>query len=415
MCGNDNNEQHSDMKIGYILTTFPCRSETFALREIEGLRSLGFDISIFAATGQKNASEPPKIEKVYYRPSLFSFDTVSSILYMLVKYPLAYVKLIWLILRVLITCPREAVSLVRNIHTIAFFSKYLEREKISHIHAYFLSWPATMALAISITTGRPYSISAHARDIFVEHGAAELKISRANFVTACTQQGLKHIKNILPARYHHKLHLCYHGIKVNSQSPGPHGEKTSESNHSDTIVAVGRLIPKKGFDNLLRAFASIVQKKSQYKLKIVGEGPERKRLKELIEQLSLENNIELLGWRDADETIELINRAAILVAPSVIAEDGDRDGIANVILEAFANRTPVIASGLDSISEAVENRRTGLLVKPSDMAELARATKELLNDKVLLSRLSNNAYEMVLMNFNSVENTKQLAKLFISN
>ena len=135
----------------------------------------------------------------------------------------------------------------------------------------------------------------------------------------------------------------------------------------------------------------------------------------LIEQLSLENNIELLGWRDADETIELINRAAILVAPSVITEDGDRDGIANVILEAFANRTPVIASGLDSISEAVENRRTGLLVKPSDMAELARATKELLNDKVLLSRLSNNAYEMVLKNFNSVENTKQLAKLFISN
>ncbi len=402
------------MKIGYILTTFPCRSETFALREIEGLRMLGFDISIFAATGEKNASESNTIVKVFYRPSLFSAKAALSILYMLVKYPLAYSKLVWLILQLTISCPREAVSLAGNLHTIAFFARHLDHEKITHIHAYFLSWPATMGLALSIATGRPFSISAHARDIFVEHGAVNLKISRAKFVTTCTQQGLGHIKNNLPAQYHHKLHLCHHGIKVNSESSEPHGKNTSESNNSDTVVAVGRLVPKKGFSYLLRAFASIVKKRPQYKLKIVGDGPERTRLNELIQQLSLENNVELLGWRGANETLQLINRATILVAPSVIADDGDRDGIANVILEAFANRTPVIASRLEGISEAAEHRRTGLLVKPGDVTELAKAIKELLNNKALQSRLSQKAYETAKKHFDSAKNTRQLAKLFIN-
>jgi glycosyltransferase involved in cell wall biosynthesis len=413
MVGSDKNERYPNMKIGYILTIFPCRSEIFARREIEELLRLGFDISIFAATGEKNAGESNTIAKIYYRPSFVSAESFSSLFYLLAKYPLAYFKLLWLILRLTISSPREAISLAGNIHTVAYFAKHLDRREISHVHAYFLSWPATIGLAISVVTGRPFSISAHARDIFVEHGAAELKISRAKFVTACTHQGLKHIKANLPAQYYDKLHLCHHGIKVNSESSEPHGKNAAESNHSDTIIAVGRMVPKKGFDNLLRAFASVIQKKPQYKLRIVGDGPERTRLNELIKQLSLENNVELTGWRESDETLRLIKKAAILVAPSVITNNGDRDGIANVILEAFANRTPVIASRLEGTSEAVEHRSTGLLVKPADVTELADAIDELLNNNALQSKLSKNAYETAKQNFDSVKNMKQLAKLFI--
>jgi glycosyltransferase involved in cell wall biosynthesis len=328
-----------------------------------------------------------------------------------VKYPSAYIKLLLLILRLIISSPREATSLAGNIHTIAYFAKHLDREEIAHIHAYFLSWPAIIGLAISVVTGLPFSISAHARDIFVEQGAAGLKISRAKFVTACTQQGLKHLKANLPAQYHHKLHLCYHGIKVHSESSEIHA---SESNNGDTVIAVGRLVSKKGFDCLLRAFTSVVHKKPRYKLEIVGDGPERAQLNELIKQLSLENNVELTGWRGSDETLQSISRASVLVAPSVITNTGDRDGIANVILEAFANRTPVIASRLEGISEAVEHRRTGLLVKPADVNELAKAIDELLANKVMQRTLSENAYETAKQHFDSAKNTKQLAKLFIN-
>ncbi len=401
------------MKIGYILTTFPCRTETFAVGEIEGLCKFGFVAIVLAATSQGDAHTCAETMRVFYRPSLFSTEALLSIGYLPIRYPLALVKLLCLALKLLGACPREAVSLIGNLHTIGFFARHLDREEISHIHAYFLSWPAVIGLGLSAATGRSFSISAHARDIFVEHGAIKLKVSCAKFVTSCTQQGLKHLKANLPAQCHHKLHLCNHGIKIVSGCSEHGGKNISESECNDTVIAVGRLVQKKGFGELLKAFALVVQKKPDYRLRIVGNGPDQKQLTELIEQLALEDHVELLGWQGSDVTLRLIRQATVLVAPSLVADDGDRDGIPNVILEAFASGTPVIASRLDGISEVVEHRRTGLLVKPGNVTELASAIKELLNNKYLQSRLSQTAYKTVVQRFDSAKNTKQLAKLFI--
>jgi glycosyltransferase involved in cell wall biosynthesis len=134
----------------------------------------------------------------------------------------------------------------------------------------------------------------------------------------------------------------------------------------------------------------------------------------LTEQLNLKNHVEFLGWQDFDATLRLIRQSTVLVAPSIISDDGDRDGIPNVILEAFACGTPVIASRLEGISEAVEHRVTGLLVKPGDVVKLASAIEELLDNRYLHRELSHRAYETVIQRFNSAENTKQLCKLFSS-
>lgn len=402
------------MKIGYILTTFPGRTETFAAREIEGLRKLGFVITVLAATSQRHAHACVEDTEVFYRPSLFATEALLSIGYLSIRYPLALGRLLCVALRLLGACPREAMSLIGNLHTIGFFARHLDREAVSHIHAYFLSWPATIGLGLSAATGRSFSISAHARDIFVEHGAIKLKVSRAKFVTTCTRQGLKHLKASLPAQYHHKLRLCYHGIRMGSGCPDHGGKNISESKRNDTVIAVGRLVQKKGFGDLLRAFALVVRKKPHCRLMIVGDGSGQKQLNGLTEQLALKDHVELFGWQGHDLTLRLIEQATVLVAPSVISDDGDRDGIPNVILEAFASGTAVIASSLKGISEAVEHRRTGLLVKPGDVKELASAIKELLNSKKLQSQFSQTAYETAVQRFDSAKNTKQLAKLFIS-
>ena len=398
------------IKVGYILTTFPCRTETFAIREIDGLRKSGFAITVFGVVGQRPVCADTI--KVFYRPKLFSIETLLSISHLSFKYPRALKILIYLVFKLIRTCPREAVSLIGNIHTIGFFAKHLDNEAISHIHAYFLSWPSTIAMALSTITRRSFSISAHARDIFVEHGAMELKISHANFVTVCTRQGLEYLKANLPAKYHHKLHLNYHGIRVASGLPDFDGKSAYESKRNDIVIAVGRLIPKKGFAILVRAFNRVVQEKSQCRLVIIGDGPERKRLVGLTEQLNLKNHVEFLGWQDFDATLRLIRQSTVLVAPSLISDDGDRDGIPNVILEAFACSTPVIASRLEGISEAVEHRVTGLLVGPGDVVELASAIDELLDDRYLYRQLSRRAYESVIQRFNSTENTKKLSRLF---
>jgi glycosyltransferase involved in cell wall biosynthesis len=402
------------MKIGYILTTFPSRTETFAAREIEGLRKLGFVIAVFAAKRHEQPHKYAEATKVYYRPSLFSKEAFLSIGYLFVRYPLALGRLLCLVLTVLRECPRDAVSLIANLHTIGLFARYLDRESISHIHSYFLSWPSVVGLGLSAATSRSFSISSHARDIFVEQGAIKLKISRAKFVTTCTQQGLKHLKANLPAQYHHKLHLCCHGIRIVSEC-FEHGDKNIfESEGNDIIVAVGRMVQKKGFSELLKAFALVVQKKPNCGLKIVGNGPGQKHLIELIEQLALNDHVELMGWQISDVTLQVIRQATVLVAPSLIADDGDRDGIPNVILEAFASGTPVIASKLEGISEVVENRKTGLLVQPGDITTLSLAINRLLNNKYLQYRLSQMAYQTVVQRFDSAKNTTQLANLFIN-
>lgn len=398
------------MKIGYILTAFPCLTETFAAQEIECLRKLGFDITVFAAAGQQHSQLCGETLKVLYRPSLFSADAVLSIGYISVKYPLALVKLFCLILKLVGSYPREAITLLGNLHTIGFFAKHLDSKAISHVHAYFLSWPASIGLALCVATGRAFSISAHARDIFVEHGAIELKVSRAKFVRTCTRQGLEHLKANLPSKYHHKLNLVYHGVKAAFEHPDAYDRNVADA---QMIITVGRMVQKKGFEVLLKAFASFVQERPQCKLSIVGDGPGQDKLNGLVVQLAIQDHVQLLGWQEHDKALRLVKQAALLVVPSVIADDGDRDGIPNVILEAFALGTPVIASNLDGISEVVQHRRTGLLVRPGDVGQLASAVKELLDNKVLQKQLSEAGYKMVLHHFDPMKNARDLVKLFL--
>jgi glycosyltransferase involved in cell wall biosynthesis len=401
------------MKIGYIVTTFPSLTETFAVREMDALRKLGFDIGVFAAAGANGASGTDQGAKVFYRPGRFSRESVAAIIWMLFRCPLGVGRLILLILRLLWSCPAEALSAAGNLHAIAFFARQLERQQIGHIHSYFLSRPAVIGMALSVVTGRPFSISAHARDIFVEHGAVALKARRATFIRACSEHGLHHLKAMLPEVFHDKLHVVCHGVRTDSGCAGKKDE--SAPNPDKRIIGVGRLVEKKGFADLLRAYALVLEERPDCRLMLVGEGPLKKHLKELADHLGLEGRVEFSGQQGPDVTCRLLSQATLLAAPSRMASDGDRDGIPNVILEAFAAGVPVAASNLRGISEAVKHRHTGLLIEPGDIHGLASAIKELLGDEQLRGRLSRNALELVTERFDSAKNARQLAELFFAN
>lgn len=400
------------MKIGYILTTFPSQSETFAAGEIKALCKSGFDITVFAATDNWHPNKYTQGINIVYRASFFSIDAITSIAYMILNYPQAMFKLFFLILRFIKLCPREAILLMCNLHTISFFARHINRTNISHIHAYFLSWPACIGLALAKVTNRPFSIAAHARDIFVEHGAVNLKVANAGFVVTCTKQGLRHLKTNVSPKHHQRLYLNYHGVNANFEVPELFDKQLSELKPNNTVIAVGRLIPKKGFDNLIKAFALITKEIPASVLIIVGQGPEKKTLDELVAELMLKGRIHLLGWQDHDITLRLIRQATVLVAPSLIADDGDRDGIPNVILEAFAAKTAVIASNLEGISEAVKDEKTGLIVEPGDFSGFAHALKRLLTNKNLQHSLCQNAHKVAMESFDCSKNINQLANLF---
>lgn len=398
-------------KIAYILTTFPCPSETFAVREIQTLRKMGLDITVFAASGFKSQLGDTEPESVFYRPGVFSIESFISMIYLIAKFPLSAVKFIILVFQFLKICPTEAFILIGNFHTVCFFLRVVEQYEISHIHAYFLSWPGCIGFVLSKLTNTSFSIAAHARDVFVERGAAELKVSHSQFVVCCSKQGLNYLKDHIAPRYHERLCLNYHGINLSSNN---HLLDRYHSRSADTVLAAGRFVRKKGFEHLLKAFARVVQSKPERKLIIAGLGPEKENLTSLIERLHLNRNVHLFGWLSHKDTLKLIRQASVLVVPSVVDDDGDRDGIPNVILEAFSLGTSVVASSLEGIAEVVKHEQTGLLVEPENIEQLALAIEKLLSDTSLNAHLSINAYKTVRKDFDADRNCCGLSKFFES-
>ena len=174
-------------KIAYILTTYPCLSETFIHQEITQLKRQGFKITVFASAGKAGESVPIQDLCVYYRPCLFSASAVWSIICVTLRHPVRLVKLAVLMVRLLIICPKDAETIFVNLHTICFFTRTAKKQHSEHIHACFLSRPACIGLGVSTLTGLPLSISAHARDIFVEGGAVGLKAQKSGFISCCTR------------------------------------------------------------------------------------------------------------------------------------------------------------------------------------------------------------------------------------
>lgn len=211
----------------------------------------------------------------------------------------------------------------------------------------------------------------------------------------------------LPAGLHGKLHTNHHGVPwserpadVDRSAPGP-----------ATVLAVARLVPKKGLDHLVRAMADVVRKGIPCRLVIAGDGPQRRQLAELAERLGVAGCVRFTGWQDQAGVGRLLRSATILAVPSVIAADGDRDGIPNVILEAFAAGVPVVATRLPGIGEAIEHDTTGVLVEPGNADGLARAIESLLADEALRHRLATAAWEAGRARFDLCVNARGISEL----
>jgi glycosyltransferase involved in cell wall biosynthesis len=344
---------------------------------------------------------------VVYRPSRISAEALRGWLYLFAKYPTALVKLAALALAVAREDPLEALTLVGNIHCIGSFARQLDRRGIMHVHAYFLSWPACIGLALATATGRTLSLAAHARDIFVEHGALRTKVARARFVTACTAVGLASVASMLEPEHRAKLYLNRHGAPLPLPSePIAHPERCVP-----TFVAVGRLVRKKGFALAIQGIAALARLGVVARLVIIGDGPERQALLWCAQDQQVTEQVSFVGWQSNRQVMQYMRSAKAVIVPSVMDASGDADGTPNVILEAFALRVPVIASKLPGITEAVQHMCTGLLVEPGDVLQLAEAMRMLLRQPDLADTLTQNAADHAMAHYDLTRNTEGIAAL----
>ncbi len=399
-------------KIVYVVDEFPAVSETFILREMRGLRDWHGLRIIPAALrrGQQPEaySEEARAlaEEAVYRPAGLGLRAGLVALVLTLRTPGGWACAVRLALGQVLRRPRLAREVLSALLTAGYFALRLPRG-VRHVHAHFATQPATVGLLLAEILGVGFSFSAHARDIFTDEAhLMELKLPEAEFVAVCTAYGKETLARRHPLISAGKLELAYHGLEVDRYRPTPH-----PVGHPPVILSVGRLVEKKGFPILLRAAGILRARGVEFSLVIIGEGPDRADLMSLSTGLGLQDVVEWRGAQSAEQVRAAYAEADVFVLACVIASDGDRDGLPNVLLEAMACGVPVVGTNVCALPEIIEPERTGLLAKPGDPQDLADQLERMLYDEELRAVVSRWGCERVERDFRLERSVARMAEL----
>jgi len=394
--------------LGFLVKTYPKVSETFVLQEILALQGEPLGLQIFAMQKPTDNEFHSAYEQVYadvdYLTSGQWRDWSSwrkHLDFMRIR-PLRYLKTLWFSLT------RSEGGTFSQFGQAVCFAVLAEAKGIRHIHAHFASEPAGLAELLKCLSGISYSISAHAKDIYVSDDTClARKIASARFVVTCTEYNRRYLQSINAAET--PIYRVYHGIDA--------ARIMAENQHDVQgvgvirILSVGRLREKKGFRFLIGACQRLVQIGYRFQCDIVGYGPDRDELTALIESYGLNGIVRLLGKMTHDELVMIYRQTSIFALPSLIAADGDRDRIPNVLMEAMTFSIPVVSTQVSGIPELVETGKCGLLVEPGDTEALFDALKLLLDRPELRSRLGEAGYRRVAESFAASQHIGRLKKL----
>lgn len=399
-------------KIAYVLKMFPRFSETFILNEILELERLGQRVEIFSLHQPIDPEVHADVEKlrskVTYLPARITAEMIDRQVGRGDRSRIARTYL-----GREIKAARLAGDRKRRKRALqaAFVTPMLKRAGVGHVHAHFATSATDVALQIGRLTDLPFSFTAHAKDIFhesVDRPALRRKLRAARFSVTVSDFNRRHLLQLAPSA---DIHRIYNGLDLDlfrRRSPG----RESDAKQSPLILAVGRLVEKKGFDVLLRACALLHDRGRDFRCQIVGKGDRRAELEALIGDLGIGARVDLLGPMPREQLLSLLPRASIFAAPCRIGGDGNRDGLPTVLIEAMATGLPVISTPVTGIPELVRDGRTGLLVPENDPYRLAAAIERLLDQPRLAETLARAGRRRVEQSFDLGRNVAELHARF---
>ncbi len=298
----------------------------------------------------------------------------------------------------------------RHLFLAAYLANELERAGITHMHAHYVNTPTTIAEMASSFTGIPYSLTAHAKDIYLSpRDTTVYKMRQARFVVTCTAFNQQYLNEMLNDEGSVPIHCIHHGL--NFRAFPAHVAPSSRKCVPPLILVVARLVEKKGLPYLLRACHILKESGYEFTCNIVGEGPLRPQLEQQILDLDLADRVTLQGAVTHERVIAMYAQATMQALPCVIGENGDRDGIPNVLVEAMYMGVPVISTPVSGIPELILHEQNGLLVPERDEAALALAMSRLLDDTILRRRLAVAGRKTVLAHFDMASNATGLLQL----
>ena len=394
--------------LGVLVKIYPKLSETFILEEILGLERLGLSLRLYSLAPATDAITHPAVARV--RAPLATVpesmrgkarEFAARHFRLLRAAPLRY-------LRALAAALRRGVRGLHDFARAGWLAAQLREDGVEHLHTHFISTPADVAELAGRMAALPFSISAHAKDIYLSDPTdLRRKLRSARFTVTCTDFNRKTLAAIAPQA---PVHRMYHGVDHQFFHP-KRRTPAQELQAVPLILSVGRLREKKGLDTLIDACGVLRERGQAFVCEIVGYGEEQGRLQAHIERQGLVDHVRLVGKLPREQVIARYARAAVYVQPSRIAADGDRDGIPNVLLEAMAMGLPVVASRISGIPELVGHCHNGLLVEPDEPEALADAITQLLKQPQLCADLGRRARQTVIASFDNDRNLTQLCEL----
>ncbi len=392
--------------LGYVLDSYPKDAPTFIVNEIVDMREHGYQVSLFSVYRTKglakNSVVLPDVNLVYAKNTL---AILAAHLNFLLRSPRKY---LWLLKN------NRSYGGKKIFYKGVYFAHKAAVLGVKQLHAHFAWDAAYIARLISYLTGIPYSLSIHARDLYVEAERLKEKIVDAKFVVTCVKDNKLRLLNRFGRKLEDKIAVIYHGVNTELFKPAPCGEEDVD------ILSVGRLVEKKGFKYLVRALGILKREGMKTRCAIVG-APEKGFLKEYedfkkeIEREDLEENIKIIAPMPAKELVEHYRRAKIFALPCIVDGTGDRDGIPNVLAEAMAMEKAVVSTNSENIREIVTHKKEGILIGEKDAEALALSLKKLLGDQDYRKSLGRAAREKIVKDFDSQRHIKDLICLFEAN
>ena len=389
-------------QFAYLFERFPSFGQTFCYREAAELARQGVAPPIFSIRNPKDESpqdwDVRIVQRVHYLP-------VEEQLLREIHRASKTGKLTTEIIGALDAWGRRTDFL--RLYQAVYVGLRLQEMGIRHVHAHFAGMAARTAFWIHKFFPITFSFTAHANDIFAprdfEIGLDKL-VDAARIIVTVTDYAARFLRERFPNRAD-RIYRVYNGLNLSEFG------RTDFSFTPPLIVAVGRLIAKKGFADLIRACGMLAEGGKPFQCEIVGEGPLENELRAQIEQLDLQNRVALSGAKPQREVRRRLAAASVFVLPSVVDSAGGIDNLPTVIMEAMATALPVISTDIGGIPEMVVENETGFLVQPGDTGALARAVEKMIDDRQLAQRLGRGGYERAQHLFSIEKNVRDLSAL----
>lgn len=380
-------------RVAFILKGYPRLSETFVAQEILALEQRGLPIDIWSLRHPTDGARHPVHAEisapVTYLPEYLHDDP-------------ARVRSAWTVCS---TWPTWAA-------TVALFETDYRRDStinrvrrfgqavvlaaelpasVTHLHAHFLHTPASVTRYAAMLKQLPWSVSAHAKDIWTSpEWEKREKLADCSFAVTCTATNAEHLAALAPAD---RVERVYHGLDLSRFPPPP---EPPVVNAIPTILSVGRAVTKKGYPVLLDALARLT---TPWRFIHIGGGEQLDALRQQATDLGIADRIEWRGPQPQQAVIAACRQADLFVLASRIADDGDRDGLPNVLVEAQSQNLPVVATQVSAIPELIRHGENGLLVAPDDAAAMADALQMILPDHAMRRRMGKAGAERVRAEF----------------